>query len=176
MPHSAIKFKNETDYSFFSKMANWGNKSGFIDLHLEPTRNKSSLWMDAAVITMFSFGFFISTDNEFITEMMHSFMLIKANQSEPILFQNSNIFDDKGFSLHHTFMYELNNSTSIKFLFNKDWNIHEFNTACEIIIRELTAFENNRINQISKLLLNSHIDSLVIVSVDVNFDTIYMVR
>jgi hypothetical protein len=35
MPHSAIKFKNEKDYSFFSQTENIGNQSEFIELHLE---------------------------------------------------------------------------------------------------------------------------------------------
>ena len=176
MPLSAIKFKNEKDYSFFSQTENIGNQCEFIELHLEKMSHKSTLWMDAAVIATFSFGFFNSLNNELKNKIIDSLMLIKANQLEPILFQSSNIVDDKGFSLHHTLMYELNNLNAIKFLFNKDWNIHEFNNACQIIMRELTAFEMNLSNQISNLLNNNLICNLLICSVDVNFDTIYTIR
>ena len=95
MPHSAIKFKNEKDYSFFSQTENIGNQSEFIELHLEKMSHKSTLWMDAAVIATFSFGFFNSLNNELRNKIIDSLMLIKANQLEPILFQSSNIFDDK---------------------------------------------------------------------------------
>ncbi|ESK54315.1 hypothetical protein [Acinetobacter tjernbergiae] len=175
MPHSSIKFKNETDYSFFAKMTNFNNKPDFINLRLEPVRNKSHLWMDAAVITIFSFGFFVGLNNELANEMINSLILIKANQYEPTLFQNSNIFDDKGFSLHHTFMYEVNESTSIKFLFNKDWNVNEFNTACHILMRELKAFEISGLGQIPKFLNGNKTSDLIVMSIDVNFDVIYSI-
>lgn len=43
MPHSAIKFKNEKDYSFFSQTENIGNQSEFIELHLEKMSHKSDV-------------------------------------------------------------------------------------------------------------------------------------
>ncbi|MBC9230594.1 hypothetical protein HI850_014810 [bacterium SPL81] len=176
MPHSSIKFKNENEYSLFTQMANFHSKPELIDLKLESTKNKVSVWMDAAVITMFSFGFFISLDSELTHQIVNSLLLIKANQNEPTLFQSRKIIDDKGFSLHHTFMYEINENTSIKFLFNKDWNINEFNTACEILIRELKAYEKNEVSQISEVV-NTHLNSeLILMSIDVNFDVIYLIN
>lgn len=64
----------------------------------------------------------------------------------------------------------------LNFLFNKDWNINEFNTACEILIRELKAYEKNEVSQISEVV-NTHLNSeIILMSIDVNFDVIYLIN